>query len=484
MAYLPTILIDLVTNSVDYGKIVSSIENTSISADENVYYQVKSPLGVIVKAFDYNTPDAVLTVAQPSASLPLVSLPQVSNGGFEEGTYTIKYQIEDPGTPGVYVDVDLSFELEILKQGNDTCILIGLLEFLVDCLCLKMTVTDKTDYKETTLISRVMTIVPPTVPNESVPVNIVTPNETITFDFGYSGVTYVASLFSIYEHTAVTAPPTFPDVVIRESITSSQSYEVICDHNLCKLIECIEAFFVACVKEASMRGGIQKLPRDKIEAWLLIENYLARYHAAALCNNYELLDFYYRELQRLTGCDCGCAGTASSTPVKLVAVCNSTGYISEILGTAPVTVGTNSGVATVSLDQVFLDSLYYGAWNVSTDILVASPGGVEVNSTPEPFRWSINNSLETVRIEGSFKVILAIIGTIGLLDGTAPSPILIPAPVAARVAGRISCFDSSGNCVGSVHLGPGALRNVVFTPNTHYVQGITVFMNGVFNIDE
>jgi hypothetical protein len=518
MAYQPTILVDLDFSSGDYGNIVSSINNSSISNSENVYYKVTSPLGVIIKDFDFGTPDAVLTIPVPNASLPLVLLPQVANGGFEEGVYQWELKIEDVGVPEVYVDVALSFDLDVLSQGDDGCEIKGLINFEVDCFCLKMKATDSTDYKGYA-VTRELTIIPPTIPSEAAPVNLQTAAESITFDFEYSGVTYTANLFSVIEHTtpAISVPADqYEDVQIRESITVTATQEVFCGYNFCKLMECIEEFFVSCVKEASRLGGISYLPIDKLEAWMLIENYLTRYSAAISCNNTTAIAFYYDKLKALTGCAC-CNTEGSNQIVKLTAVCSS-GSFTAIQGTAPVKVTTVAGTATVSLDQSFLDLVYngisslvldgsnntadylsvlagataterklrfddtplkYGAWDIAEDADMVAAFGVVVSTTPEPIRWSINTFLSTLRVEGTFRV--NINNGIPICLYNVPS---IAASVSTRDGAPIPCFNSVGECVGKLHLsGIGANKNLLFTSNSHFVVGDVIFTNGVFNIE-
>ena len=167
---------------------------------------------------------------------------------------------------------------------------------------------------------RVLTIIPPTIPNESPPTNIVTNDPTHTLDFEYSGVTYNANLFSIIEHTIDTAEG--ETVTIRESIQVAQSYKVTCSHNMCGLMTCIEEFFERTKVQASKVGGVQRLPFDVVDKWLQINNYLARYSSALRCQNFTKLEEYYNALQEITGCDCGCGSQGSDEIIRLTPLCS------------------------------------------------------------------------------------------------------------------------------------------------------------------
>lgn len=532
MAYQPQILIDLDSNSVDNGNIVTSFENTTIGAGvtENIYYQVTSPSKAVIKSFDFGTPDGILTLAQPSANMPLVPLPVVANGNYEEGTYKVEFKVEDAAFPGTYIDVFLDFILDVKKQGDDNCIKKGLIGFDIDCFCLKMTVTDQTDYSDVTLVSRELTIVPPTIPNQPAPVNIQTTDPSITFSFEYSGVTYNANLYSVYEHfftpinTSTTG--TFPDVTIRESLDFTQAQKVVCDLNLCKLLKCIDDFFIATKKEAAKLGGLKFLPVQKWEDWQCIENLLIRYQAAAACNNVTQLEKIFAELQEVTGCDCGCGGTSSSDEiVKLVAACSGGSGVDTVNGNAPIIVNVVGSTATISLDPNFVnlvnnglqellintgnnspnyleilaganpnqkllsfkdDPFKWNAWVVSSDAKMLAVFGVKVNGTPQALRYSTHTLLQRLRIEGTLRVELPTPGSpVCLFDPVAAGGnIFIPVNAGTKSGPTIPCFNANGDCVGSIQLiGVGTPRNLAFTPNNNYIAGEIIITNGTLNLD-
>jgi len=339
MAYVPSILIDLIEGSANFGNIVSDITNTTIApaVTENVYYRVTSPSGIIIKAIDFGIPDGQLTLALPSASMPLVPLPVVTDGSFEEGTYGIDFYVELPGIPGVYVEVFMTFVLDIKNQGSDTCVKKGLIDVATDCFCLKMTITDKSDYSDVTVLSKTMTISPPVTLTDPTPTDIVTTNDVITIDFGYSGVTYNTYLFSTYNYP-VTPTGGWPPITVQESLSFTQAHKVLCDFNLCKLIKCINDFFEACRIAASNVGGIQNLPFEKLDKWLYIEQLLTVYNTAIKCQDAVMLEKIFRTLQELVDCDCGCDGEGSDQVVKLVPLCTPTTVI----------VGAENGLSTVS----------------------------------------------------------------------------------------------------------------------------------------
>lgn len=521
MSYVPTIIVNLDSSDANFGKIEGDFANSNLSVGtENIYYQVTSPSGIVIKAINHLVPDGTLTVGVPTMTLPLVTVPIVTNGDFEEGTYSILFEVENGAALGTYVQLPLSFPLEVLNQGDDNCVKKALIEYITDCLCLKMTVTDATDYSDVTLVSREMTIVPPTIPNLPPPVNLVTPNASVTFDFEYSGVTYNTTLFSVYEHYYTPTEGSYPDIIIRESLSYAQSEKVSCAHDLCKLITCINEFFTACIKLASDLGGIQRLPAEKLDKWLLIQCYLTMYNNAVKCKDTATMDAVFKKLQAITGCDCGCGGASSNQIVKLVPICAGGTGIDTVNGSSPIVVSVVGSTATISLDPTFaalvtngLQELIvnlsnnsadylsilpgatatqkkisfddtpfkYGAWTVANNAAVnVAAFGFDVDSTPQPIRWAKSTFHQTVKIDGTFRLNNNIIGTTLCIYQTA----VIPANPTTRSGPMVGCFDSTGNCVGSLSLGGfGANRNVMFTANNNYVVGSVVFCNAVFNLD-
>lgn len=522
MAYIPSLIVNLDSSDANYGKIEGTFANSTLAAgSENVYYQVTSPSGIVIKAINHLVPDGTLTVMVPSMNLPLVTVPIVTNGDFEEGLYSVVFEVENVATPGTYVSYPLSFQLEVLNQGEDNCVKKGLISYITDCLCLKMTVTDNTDYSDVTVISREMTIVPPTIPNLPPPTNLVTPNASVTFDFEYSGVTYNTSLFTVYEHYYTpTEDANYPDVIIRESLSYAQSEKVSCAHDLCKLINCINDFYKAAIQQASDLGGIQRLPADKLSKWLLIQCYLTMYNNAVKCKDTATMDYVFKKLQSITGCDCGCGGASSSEIVKLVPLCAGGTGIDTVNGSSPIVVSVVGSTATISLDAAFVSLVVnglqellvnpsgnstsyltisagatatqkiitftdtpfkYGAWDVAenADVNVAA-FGIDVDTTPQPIRWAKSTFHQTVKVDGTFKLNNNIIGVPVCIYLTA----IIPAATGTRSGPPSACFDSTGNCVGSIALGGfGANRNVLFTANNNYVIGSVVFCNAIFNLD-
>ncbi len=527
MAILPQIIFNLRSNSSNFQRIECSVTNPLIgSGSENIYYRVTSPSGVILKDIDYNSIDGTISSPSMSVNMPLVTLPFVSGGDIEEGKYVFLFQVEDTGNTGTYTDVPVSVDVDFRTQGKDTCVKRGLIEFVVDCFCLNLTVTDQTDYSDVTFISRTLSVVPPTIPNQPAPTTVTTTTPSIDLTFEYSGVNYDANLFSIFEQRVAPDQARIPDITISESIQVTQRQKIICDHNLCKLMECIEAFFRKTTIEASKYGGIQNLPFEKLSKWLEIENLLARYNAATLCQNTTLLDFYYRRLQEITGCDCGCNDPSSDEIVRLTPVCGGSGGTSNIVGVSPILAPTVSGTTTLSLVPSFTNLVVNGAselevntqdnsvdyltvardatiptkwivsfdetalryenYVVSTDATVsAAIFGVTVSNTPFPLRYAINSFLNTLKIDGTFRVASNTIGVpICLFNPQAASPILIPTPASARSGPAFACMDSVGRCVGSLQMGnTGTSRQLIFTANNNYIVGSIISVNGTLNLD-
>ena len=119
-------------------------------------------------------------------------------------------------------------------------------------------------------------------------------------------------------------------------------------------------------------------------------------------------------------------------------------------------------------------------WFNTTNAVMATNFGVEVDNTPYPIRWSINELTRRLRIDGTFRVNINTAGTpICLLS--AP---IVPVPTSARSGPTIPCFNANGDCVGSIQLvGLTTPKNLLFTANVFYAVGEIIRTNGTLNID-
>lgn len=519
MAFIPSAIFNLEENTANYRTIAATLEANPVPAPAiayNIYFEVEGPIAPI-KTPDFNTPDGVIDQANPILNLALVNLPIDSDGCTLEGRYVLNYYIENQNNPGVYTQESCEIDLDVKKEGPESCRIQGAIGFDVDCVCYNITAKDNTNYGDTTLESRTLTIIYPTIPGQATPPPVSTTDQTITVGFDYSNVTYIVNLESVYTHMSEDGC-----ITVRENLLASLSQRVVCDFNLCKIVKCIEDTLRKLEYQAAQVGGWPKLDiatKDTLaqlnENWMLLQMY-------RLCGNYTKVYEIYQRIQDIIGCDCGCTEENTDKPVPVSPACNGAGgNITNIVGVDPIIVNQSGTTAVISFNNSVLGNINNAitsivvaagisqdflsvstvnnettitfdpsplaaqAWTVFDNTAVASISGV-VNYTgvPQAVRYSINALTQEMRVDGF----------VNITDPT-PVPCLNPdAPInlpAATfpnlVVGKaIPAYDSNYNVVGGVVLLPiGTPENytLAFVTNSNWSGGGQVNINGTYNLD-
>ncbi len=512
MSYTKSILFDFVSQGLTNGTIQSSITDVTPINSRNVYYEVVGPL-YVVRPADFNTPDGVLDIGTPTAAMPNVNVPLNSDGTYQEGSYIIRFYVEDQANPGVYDIVETSgFVLDILKQGDTSCRLQTTIGFEVNCYCYNIKVTDETNYaaKGATLISRQMDIILPTIPPATTPpAPIQTTDPTVTFTFDYTNVSYTVNLYPIYESYDVPN-----NVTVREDLPSTLTQLVKCDFNLCALLQCINTKLCAIEKKAKEFGGESRLPQQDLDTVLLINQYLNMLEAFRACGNFYMMDKYYKKLQELLHCDCGCADGNTSIPTAVNPACSSgnPSAILTVIGNAPILVSQIAQTAIISIDPIWLANLsntlntllsdittttpaylgittpspgvrqidFLGVWTAYTTLTnaVAAVGVIDFDTTPVPLRYRINAAENFIQVDGSFKKLVS-----------SPVVCLTQNPLNftfTRQGATLPVFTGTGICVGYLALligSPSSTTHIAFQPNASYLPNTVVYVNGSFPIN-
>jgi hypothetical protein len=512
MSYTKSILFDFVSQGLTNGTIQSSITDVTPINSRNVYYEVVGPL-YTVRVPDFNTPDGVLDIGTPTAAMPNVNVPLNSDGTYQEGSYIIRFYVEDQANLGVYDIVETSgFVLDILKQGDTSCRLQTTIGFEVNCYCYNIKVTDETNYaaKGATLISRQMDIILPTIPPATVPPTpIQTTDPTVTFTFGYTNVSYTVNLYPIYESYDIPN-----NVTVREDLPSTLTQKVKCDFNLCALLKCINEKLCAIEKKAKEFGGESRLPQQDLDTVLLINQYLNMLEAFRACGDFYMMDKYYKKLQALLHCDCGCADGNTDTPTAVNPACdgNNPSAILSVIGNAPILVSVVAQTAIISIDPIWLANLnntlngllsdittttptyigittpssgvrqvdFLGVWTSYTTLTnaVAFAGVYDFDTTPVPLRYRTNTAQNFMQFDGTFKKLITS-GITCLTQNALGFTI-------TRQGAKLPAFNNSGVNVGTFELLigiPSSTTHLVFTPNANYVIGAVVYVNGLIPIN-
>lgn len=406
MAYTKSILFDFVSTSPNNGKIVASITDTAPSGTKNVYYEILGPLGV-VRSPDFNTPDGTLTIGTPTANMPLVTVPMDSYGDWLEGTYTIKFHISDAllPPPPIYDAQASTFLLDVKKQGTTNCVIKPSIEVNIDCHCLKMLVSDVTAYTGVTLISREITIVPPTIPNTPAPVNITTVQPNIEIDFSYTNVSYGITLYSVYEHTYNNG-----EITVQEDIAGTDTYKIVCQRNLCKLIKCLEEKVNALIKKAAKVGGFESLPLELRDEYYLLQQYLFLYNVFANCGDWVKADKYFDLLSAALDCDCGCSNSEMDTPIAVTPACGVSGAVTSIIPSSPqIVIGTAGTAVTIGLDPNFV------AAALAQPVVVGTTGQITVT-------YNALTKTYTVALDAALSLAITTLLANALTDVTTTTP--------------------------------------------------------------
>ena len=513
MAFIPSAVFNLLEGDPNYRKIEAQIESDPVpglGTVYNVYYEVIGPVATL-KVADFLTPDGVLDNANPIATMPLVNLPVDSAGATLEGTYTLNYYMENVITPGVYEEVSCTITLDVLKEGAESCRIQGNIGFEVDCVCYQIKVTDNTLYGDTTLESRELTIIPPTIPGQAQPAPISTTEQTITFGFDYSNVTYLVNLESVYSHVSEDGC-----ITVRENLLSQLSQKVVCDFNLCKLIQCIEETLLKLEKEAALKGGWPNLDTYKKDILIQLQENLTLMNLYRTCGNYTKVYDIYNRIVALLGCDCGCTEQNTEHPVPVSPACGGAGgNITDITGISPIVVNQSGTTAVISLDPAFLASLgglqdvvigagstayltAVTATNISTIDFDPSPlawspyvqfsnasvasisGYVDYTGLPQPVRYSINAFFKEIKIDGWFKIqgfSPICLNPDELIDLTNYPNVVVGMPIPAH--------DSNGEYAGMVYLANSTVANryqLIFAASSS-LSNRKIVINGRINLD-
>ena len=355
MALVPSAVFNLIEGDANYRKIVAEIQSVPplVGVSYNVYFRVDGPIAPL-KLPNFATPDGTLTPLVSLQVMPLVNLPLDSNGNTLEGTYILKYFIEDVTIPGVYSEVTSTINLNVLKEGSiASCKIVPKLNIDVNCFCYQLTATDNTVYSlagyDVTLNSRILTVVIPTIPGQPTPTPVVTTDATITLGFDYSNVTYIVNLEAEYEHTNGDGT-----IVVIENLLASYSEKIACDFNLCALVECLAKTMAALESKASRVGGWPNLPVYERDTIYQVQQLITLLELYRNCGNYTKVYDIYKKLIALIGCDCGCSEGNGDQPIAVSPSCGGSGAVTDIVGIYPIVVNQAGLTATISLDPSFL----------------------------------------------------------------------------------------------------------------------------------
>jgi hypothetical protein len=232
------------------------------------------------------------------------------------------------------------------------------------------------------------------------------------------------------------------------------------------------------------------------------------------CGDFYMMDKYYKKLQALLHCDCGCADGNTDTPTAVNPACGSgnPSAILSVVGNAPILVSVVAQTAIISIDPIWLANLnnilngllsdittttpsyigittpspgvrqinFLGAWTGYTTLTnaVAAPGIYDFDTTPVPLRYRTNAAQNFMQFDGTFKKLITS-GITCLTQNALGFTV-------TRQGAKLPAFNNNGVNVGTFELLigiPSSTTHLVFTPNANYVIGAVVYVNGLIPIN-
>lgn len=353
MSYLS--VFELRADEANYGKIVVSNNDPAPAGSETAFVYIEGPLGVI-KEQDLTTPDIDLGAADNEFS---IDIPTDSLDEFLKGDYVIKVQ-----------DIHPVFGTRNFTYTFEFCPLLGTpaLDVSVNCVCATATFSDKTVYGEGATIARTMTIIPPTIPGQAAPSNIVTAASSYTVNLTYTNVKYQVNLEVELNSNPITG------VTVLEKISYSEWFDIVCDYDLCSLITCVNKDLSDLDTKAASAGGYKNLPTDEFDRFLGIMTLLFKHNNLVECQDYDGVEAVYNELKELINCDCECTSTSSDGPQSISSACGAGGPTLSVSATDPIIANLNGSTWELSFSASYkatLDALrVYSLISTSLDLVL------------------------------------------------------------------------------------------------------------------
>lgn len=323
----------------NFENIVITNVNPTPAGDERAYIKITKPGGTVIKDQDFNAPDLDLDGGPTEYT---IAIPTTTGGDYLAGTYLIEIAEDTPGDPGVYYEETYSFYWCPLE-------LKGVIGFVANCICGKITITDETPYGTATVVDRSMTVYPPQIPGQPPPTPTETSNDSMIISFGYANVQYQTVLEVEIERTIITS------VVSNEELTKTQWNKVICDYNFCELLTCVQAEYTRILALASAKGGIKNIAASELDAWLKLTKNFQLLNSFMACGDYSAAQDMYEQIKADLNCDCDCGDANTTEPVAISPACGDEGSQSiTIDGSYPIEVLLDTGVYYISLDATWL----------------------------------------------------------------------------------------------------------------------------------
>lgn len=333
------IVFELRSGEANYGKIVVTNENPFATGQEEVFIQITSPDGELIKEFDFDNADLVLDGGPTEYT---IDIPETSDDDWMAGTYLVEISEQQAGDPGVYTNETYEFYWSALE-------LTAAIGFSANCVCGKLTVTDETAYGTSTIIERTMKIIPPYIAGQDAPTPTESSTATTIISFGYANVKYQTILQVSVERVIIDG------VTSNEEFTKTQWNDVVCDYDFCGLLACVRTEYTRIQNLATQKGGIKHIAAHELDVWLKLNRDFQLHNAYITCGDYAAAQALYETIKDDLNCQCGCGSASSGEPVAISPACGEEGADPLTLDSVyPVIVELDGSTWTISLDEDWL----------------------------------------------------------------------------------------------------------------------------------
>jgi hypothetical protein len=275
-----------------------------------------------------------------------ISIPLLSDGTMEEGTYSFEYMVYDDST-GIYYTKAKTFALEFEKP-------VVSISTVSDCISLSptFTSTDGTSYTNGIVeptIERKHRLYQPIYEGSPLP-TILSPDAVLLLTSYYTGTnttSIISNLTYIYSD----------DFYIYSSVNGQEETVVTCDVNLCDIYCCHKTLYDKWIAALGVNGSQANIYFVQLQKVSILTDL---FKEALSCGYNSDAETYYQEILTAAGCTAGCGCSDDSEPQLVLGGGGLANTINVLSGNGITVNSTTSGGITnytVNLSNSILNKI-------------------------------------------------------------------------------------------------------------------------------
>lgn len=419
--YLGGVIAPITGNATNGGTSTIVLANTFSESDDfynGMYIKITSGTGVgqrrLISDYDNATLTATVSeewITEPDSTSVVsiaysdfffdatnlsqidISIPVLSDGTMEEGTYSFEYSVLDIST-SIYYTKTKSFDLEFTNPTVS-------ISTTNDCIALtpSFTSVDETSYTVNTIeptIEREHKLFQPVYEGVQLP-TILSPDATLLLNTYYTGAnTTSIRTFLTYAYS--------DDMYIYSVATGSLLTVVKCDVNLCDIFCCHKTLYNNWISVLGLNNSQANVYFSQLQKIAILTDL---FKEALSCGENDLATEYYNEILTTAGCTSGCGCSDDNEP-QLVIGGGGLAQTINVLSGSGITVNstTSGGITnyTVNLSNSVLNTInnsYNTTVSGSTNITIVQSGTNPLNFDVEGAIVTAADSSVTVTPVGS-----------------------------------------------------------------------------------